>query len=379
MFMVPTAWAFHTAGHDVRVACQPHVQDVVTGSGLNAVIVGPAVDFAAQHRALVDRTSGLTTYKRRDAVVDLFHRNAEIMVDDLVGTVQAWQPDLIVRDPVAFAAAPAAAVTGTPIVRHAWGPDLYATDPGIWLAHLVRERLDATCRRYSAEVPDRFAAPVIDPSPPSLRIAGADPCVPMQYVPYNGAAVLPDWIWADRTRPRVCVSWGTFMSAADDEHDMFKLPDVVRALTGLDVDIVVAVTRDDLGLAPDERAGVHVVGGLPLHVLLPTCAAIVHHGGATTMLTAARAGIPQIVIPQMFEQHLNTGLLLKTGAAVSVPSDAADPESVRTAVSAVLADPARRSAAQDLRAEILATPTPAEAIHDVVALASRHRQPSPVS
>ena len=32
-------------------------------------------------------------------------------------------------------------------------------------------------------------------------------------------------------------------------------------------------------------------------------AAVVHHGGAGTTTTAALAGVPQVVLPQMFDQH----------------------------------------------------------------------------
>lgn len=38
--MVPLAWALRSAGHDVRVASQPELVDVITTAGLPAVPVG---------------------------------------------------------------------------------------------------------------------------------------------------------------------------------------------------------------------------------------------------------------------------------------------------------------------------------------------------
>jgi vancomycin aglycone glucosyltransferase len=53
-------------------------------------------------------------------------------------------------------------------------------------------------------------------------------------------------------------------------------------------------------------------GGLPEHVfpvgavsharLFPRCAAVVHHGGAGTTTTAARAGVPQVLVPHLLDQ-----------------------------------------------------------------------------
>ncbi|MCP4716827.1 MAG: hypothetical protein GY868_17035 [Deltaproteobacteria bacterium] len=44
---------------------------------------------------------------------------------------------------------------------------------------------------------------------------------------------------------------------------------------------------------------------LPLGKILPSCAAIVHHGGIGTIAQAARAGIPQLIRPMSFDQPDN--------------------------------------------------------------------------
>jgi len=48
--------------------------------------------------------------------------------------------------------------------------------------------------------------------------------------------------------------------------------------------------------------GVLGIGSVSHARLFPRMAAIVHHGGAGTTTTAARAGVPQIVVPHLFDQ-----------------------------------------------------------------------------
>lgn len=48
---------------------------------------------------------------------------------------------------------------------------------------------------------------------------------------------------------------------------------------------------------------VFVVGDTPHNVLFPRMAATLHHGGAGTTHTAARAGVPQMALPQFADQH----------------------------------------------------------------------------
>jgi UDP:flavonoid glycosyltransferase YjiC (YdhE family) len=49
--------------------------------------------------------------------------------------------------------------------------------------------------------------------------------------------------------------------------------------------------------------GVMRVGGVSHPALFQRIAAVVHHGGAGTTTTAARAGIPQILVPHLLDQH----------------------------------------------------------------------------
>jgi UDP:flavonoid glycosyltransferase YjiC (YdhE family) len=46
-----------------------------------------------------------------------------------------------------------------------------------------------------------------------------------------------------------------------------------------------------------------VIGQTPHGKLFPRVRGVVHHGGAGTTATAARAGVPQLIVPHLFDQH----------------------------------------------------------------------------
>jgi vancomycin aglycone glucosyltransferase len=56
----------------------------------------------------------------------------------------------------------------------------------------------------------------------------------------------------------------------------------------------------DRGVTP--AADVLAVGALPHHAVFPRVAAVVHHGGAGTTTAAARAGVPQVILPHILDQ-----------------------------------------------------------------------------
>jgi vancomycin aglycone glucosyltransferase len=98
-----------------------------------------------------------------------------------------------------------------------------------------------------------------------------------------------------------------------------------------------------------------LVGDEPHELLFPRVAAVIHHGGAGTVATAARAGVPQIVLPQAADQFLWRRQVVGLGLGPKAPMmRTVSPRSLAKTVAAVLSDPAygRRAAttAAELRA-----------------------------
>ncbi|WIG19108.1 glycosyltransferase [Kocuria rosea] len=101
------------------------------------------------------------------------------------------------------------------------------------------------------------------------------------------------------------------------------------------------------GLAlPQDRRGedVLVVPAAPLGALLPDAVVAVHHGGAGTVHTVARAGVPSVVVPFLVDQPFWGRQLHRLGiAAAPIPRRKLVPEALVPAVGDALA---RREQAQ---------------------------------
>lgn len=64
------------------------------------------------------------------------------------------------------------------------------------------------------------------------------------------------------------------------------------------------VSRGWADLSPvDDQPDCLAIGDVNHHALFPRVAAVIHHGGAGTTTAAALAGAPQVVIPQVYDQH----------------------------------------------------------------------------
>jgi UDP:flavonoid glycosyltransferase YjiC (YdhE family) len=95
----------------------------------------------------------------------------------------------------------------------------------------------------------------------------------------------------------------------------------------------------------------------PHGVLFPRVRAVIHHGGAGTVATAARAGVPQIVLPQAADQFLWRGQVVRLGLGPRAPMlRFASAASVARAITAALADPGYRRRAQKVAARLQAAP-----------------------
>jgi UDP:flavonoid glycosyltransferase YjiC (YdhE family) len=229
---------------------------------------------------------------------------------------------------------------------------------------------DDLCRlfaRYDTPVRAEYAAHIVDPCPQRLQYPGIPNRVPVQFVPYNGPGDAPAWLHQRPERTRVCVTWGTTTTQLAGSGG-FLVPEILAGLAGLpDVEAVVAVSAADRELLPESSPQVRIVEGLPLHLLLPTCDAIIHQGGTGTMLTAASIGLPQMMIAAMPDQVSTATKVAAIGAGVSLEPDDVNTETVAAGAVTVLSDDAMRKSARLLQQEILAQPTPAEVVRTLEA------------
>ncbi|MDC0772579.1 nucleotide disphospho-sugar-binding domain-containing protein [Streptomyces sp. HD] len=373
-WLIPLSWAARLQGHDVLLATRPPHVGQVTRAGLPVAAVGSEDRIAAlQNEVKQSFVAEVRQRMREEGAEDGFAPTerevliaggrkmiaiADGMADETVALVRAWRPDVIVHDTGALVGRVAAAAAGIPAVGHTWGTTmggfLDVADEGIM------PQFAPLFRRFGAE-PVTGTAGWIDPSPPSLCTPLPFRRIGLRYTPYSGPGEVPDWLLAPGHRPRVCLTLGVSEAGGGGLHGEEAQRRLLHALTAYGADVVVAVkdARDLPGSAVP--SGGRVVESFPLDLLLPTCAAVIHHGGVGTGMTSLALGVPQLVMTgHMVQRHWGQ-LVRNAGAGLTVEATAGADE-VRAAVKRLLTDPALRSGAAGVRAEMAAMPSPSQVV-----------------
>jgi vancomycin aglycone glucosyltransferase len=86
----------------------------------------------------------------------------------------------------------------------------------------------------------------------------------------------------------------------------------------------------------DDQSDCFITGDVNQQALFPLMAAIVHHGGAGTTTAATRAGIPQVIVPQIVDQPYWAGKIAELGIGVAHDGAVPTAESMSAAVATVL-------------------------------------------
>lgn len=362
--LAPLGWALQAAGHDVRVASHPSMTEAIASAGLAAVPLGRDLSFAEAFAGMIGRVASLDDEQPTATDVEPaitadggVVRFAKALLPDLVEFGRHWRPDLMIWEPFNLAAAVASAALDVPGVQNLWGPDSSITlrlDPEEVIGPLAADfGLTSDDIQLTGDIQ-------LDPVPPPMQVRLSGPTLPIRFVPYNGTAVVPDWLRLPAERPRVCVTAGTMMAGAGLVERIDPLAMAVEAAASLDVEVVVVVEPAQQARLGALAANVRVAATpLALRLLLPTCAAIVHQGGAGTMMTALACGVPQLILPQVSDQHFNAERLALSGAGTSQDVDKTDVDAIRAALADLLSDGPARAAALTMRDLVRHMPAPA--------------------
>ncbi|WP_432146188.1 glycosyltransferase [Streptomyces sp. bgisy084] len=145
---------------------------------------------------------------------------------------------------------------------------------------------------------------------------------------------LPDGLEAflDAGEPPVYVGFGSM--ALHTSKDLARV--AVEAVRAQGHRVLLA--RGWAGLARiDDRDDCFVVGEVNQQALFARVAAVVHHGGAGTTTTAARAGAPQVVVPQIADQPHWAARVAELGIGAAHDGPAPTAGSLSAALSTALA------------------------------------------
>src|ERR687889_726447 len=322
---ISLAHALRAAGHEVLVATAGGKE--AANAGLHVVDTAPGVDIGA-----------------------VFQQAASEQPEEF-----DYSTDVDTEKGLEFVGAIFAKLSGVSAVSHGFGFADEASMTEAIFKKMVEER-----ERHGVQgFPEVRES--IDVAPPSMvdrPVRGW----PMRYVPYNGGGVLPEWVLERPARPRVAVTLGTVLTQVGALTSLTKLVDVARHL---DAEFVLALGDADpspLGELPDN---VRAAGWVPLSALLPTCAALVNHGGAGSTLTAIDAGVTQLVLPHGADQFMNADAVARRGLGLRSEPDQVDAE----LIDRLLTDPGLGRAASEVADEIATLPRPADLVPKIAGLA----------
>ncbi|MEV4319799.1 activator-dependent family glycosyltransferase [Actinocrispum sp. NPDC049592] len=396
MAMAPLAWALRTAGHEVVFASQPKFCDVITQAGLTAVPIGTNRDLeqilARDANWFRIGLNGMPVpYDSvdwpRDQVtwsylqdgyeiqVPKWHRMSNVpLVTDLVEFARHWKPDLVIWEPSTYAGSLAAKACGAAHARMLFSVDSFGVARERYV-DLKRGRTDQSdpladwlstyCRTYGFEFSEELITGqfTISLVPQSLGIEAGLQYLPVRHIPYAGAAAVPAWLNKQPDRPRVAITMG--ISTANLTGEVVDLPDVLEELADLDIEIVATLSeaaQKTIATVPDN---VRLVSYVPLHALVPTCSAVMHHGGIGTLLTIAAHGKPQLILPWNNDGPSLARRVAAQGAGLALHVFQGSGRPVRDRLLRILKEPKFQEAADRLSAEIRAMPSPNEIVGDL--------------
>jgi MGT family glycosyltransferase len=378
--LVPLARALSAAGHQVAFAAARSYCPVITANGFRCFPAG--VDWLnSELEPVFDRARQLVAGRGgpfsplRDVFGDYL---PPTMITDLLALARSWPPDLVVRDPLEFAGCLVAEHLRLPHV--ACGP-LFCFWEGAWhhkagevaMPELSRLReslglapdpdLSMLHRYlYLAFLPPAFIGPELY-VPPTVQF--------LRPISFNqsGSEGLPHWM-ATRPMPvTVHASLGTIFHRTPG---VFAA--IIEALRDEAINLIVAVGRDqdpaEFGAQP---ANVHIERYIPHALLLPSCDAIINHGGFSSIMACLNEGLPMVLVPLAGgDQHGNAQRCAELGVGRVIAARERVAEAIRDAVREVLDDPRYRQRAKRMRDEMQALPGPEHAVSLLEALAVEH-------
>ena len=288
------------------------------------------------------------------------------MQRDLAPIIDAFRPEVVLRETAELAAPAMAAARGIPLVTVAFSGVLPAPARGpvlddlrpLWQAEGLGDPswADVYGQLYLHRFPVSFGqrpdSPVVRPVRPDR---GSPSATPATWVAALGA-----------DRPFVYVTSGTELPSVT-----FPWRELLAVVSGLDVDAVATigphVDPAAFGAVP---ANVRVERFVPQADLLARAGAVVSHGGAGGVLGAASNGRPQVVVPLFADQWENGVAVDESGCGIVVAPDRRSVEDLDRTLRTILASPTHRDAARRVADEIAAMPPAAAVALEIEALAT---------
>ncbi len=389
--MAPVGWALAAAGHEVRFVGQRNPREVepFLETGLDSMWFGDDLDVGHHRQLNVDGDNAMHGEHRlsesrperytEDYVrtvyrhwVDVFRwTTPDPLLDELVRFARQWRPDLILWDPLLYAAPIVAQAIGVPHLRMMYAADqtarigaqyrdLRANRPEDTSADPFVEWMSAAVGRFGAEYDEslRYGVKTLDCHPSYLRYDGVDvDYLSARFVPQNKPMAIPRWVLEPPPRPRVMLTLGISNRQTLGVEET-SVADLLDGLADLDVEVVATLDATQLASVQKVPDNLRTVDFVPMNELLAGCSAIVHQGGGATIGNAVVNAVPQLVIPgTTWSERISAVAQVERGNGLLVDLDDMTPMSVRSGLEQLLTEPSFRTCALEVRDEMLARPT----------------------
>lgn len=308
-------------------------------------------------------------------VQDIERIAAEWKPDVIVSDPCMWGPILVIREKLGIPVAISSFVPGCMIP----GPDappfgLGLPSPRTWWARSLSRAVSfgqslvaADFRRAAAEIRRSYDLPPLNDT-----VLGYTGTVPLYLVPaapefdYNrrdlpscvhyvgpclwnkpGNLESPPWLnEVRRDRPWVHVTEGTVHVS-----EPIVLRSATRGLGNLPMEVIMTtggnrkVEEMDLGpIAPN----LHIAQWVSHSDLLPVTDVMVTTGGAGSVMAALNAAVPLVLVPTEWDKPEIAQRVVESGAGLRIAPSRCNPQTVRTAVERILADPSFKANATRL-------------------------------
>lgn len=342
MPQVALARALGARGHEVSVASHLFHAPVVEAAEVPFVPVGAPLTREDFNR-LVDRAARLSAPLHQFDVMlrGLFLAEPQKQLADLSAAVQP--ADLVVCQRFDYIGQEAAIRRGVPWASVTLAPQLIRTQlapvyPAANLARIINE-LTWMALEQMAEPMNRHINQVLTrlgSSPRTLQVAGAQsPYLDLVPVSPHLAPRRADWpdtvlmagawlIDAPNYQPEprladflqahplpVVITFGSM--GGSDPKASAEL--ILGALQRLGRPAIVQHGYSDLLVQADLPKHILSVGAVPHDYLFSRAGCVVHHAGAGTSAAVARAGVPSVPVPHLFDQYYWAGMLHERGVA----------------------------------------------------------------
>ncbi len=272
--------------------------------------------------------------------------------------IQQWQPDLVIADPLVYAAALAAEANQLPLIGCGF-PGAYLVIEDFPATRAVTERWQ-TLRNQLRAYADLPRLPRQEPAdlffrsddhlvffPPAwFKHVNQRPAASVQYVgglAKRPASSPPAWLAAiPSDRPVVTVTQTTGFGYGSE-----LLSSVLEALEPLDC--VAIIIGKGAQQPAASSAKIHWIDWVDYDHVLPRTSVLLHHGGMGTAHAAICHGVPQVITPLAADQYIHAERVLAYGAGLSLTPQQVNAHSLRASLQIVLEQPAYQQAATRLQ------------------------------